>query len=358
MQSTLELSELDTMIGSLFTVGIASVEPDKTAIELVRKHRVGGIILFARNVSDPVQMASLCRSLQREAISSTGTPLFMAVDQEGGRVARLKAPFTLHPGASQIGSSPKASEDASHFAAVTAKEMGLVGLNMNMAPVLDVPTGDPERHLSGRTFGTDPEIVATLGVKVVEGLQRGGVSAVGKHFPGLGKAGLDPHHLLPTIQASEDEMERWDLLPFAAAIKAGVHGIMTSHAVYTGLDPGVPATLSHRILTGLLREKMNFEGLIITDDLEMGAIAGGPGVAEGAVASVEAGADILLVCEKFENVLESIDAVRKAALRGRISPSRLRESSCRIRKAKMSIPVDPEIISIDRVKAHFAGRTT
>ena len=185
MHSTLELSELNTMIGSLFMVGIASTEPDKTAMELVRTHKVGGVIFFARNIREPVQVACLCRRLQEAAFSAAGAPLFLAVDQEGGRVARLKEPFTVHQGASAIGQSPDPLQEADRFAAVTATEMGLVGLNMDMAPVLDVPSGDPERHLSGRTFGTDPNLVASLGVKVIEGLQQKGIHAVGKHFPGL-----------------------------------------------------------------------------------------------------------------------------------------------------------------------------
>ena len=353
MHSTLDRSELDAMSGSLFSVGISSPEPDEAALALVRSHKVGGIILFGRNIAGPVQVASLCRRLQKEALAATGTPLFLAVDQEGGRVARLKPPFTLHPGASEIGQSPGASEGAARFAAVTAAEMGLVGLNMDMAPVLDVPSGDPERHLTGRTFGSDPELVAALGVRVIDGLQRRGVSAVGKHFPGLGEADLDPHRLLPTIHSSAVEMEQKDLVPFRAAIKAGVCGIMTSHAVYPGLDPGIPATLSRRILTGLLREKLGFGGLIITDDLEMGAVARGPGVAESAAAAMEAGADILLVCEKFDNILESIDAVRKNVLHKKISATRLRESTNRVRRAKAALPKDLGAISIDRVKAYF-----
>jgi beta-N-acetylhexosaminidase len=353
MNSTLELSELNTMIGSLFTVGIASTEPDRNALSLIREYKVGGVILFARNIEDPLQVASLCRRLQEEAMAATGTPLFLAVDQEGGRVARLKEPFTLHPGPSEIGRSPEPVAQAARFASITAAEMSLVGLNMDMAPVLDVPSGDPERHLSGRTFGTNPETVATLGLKVIEELQRKKILAVAKHFPGLGKANLDPHHKLPVIDSPASEIEDRDLLPFKAAIKAGVSGIMTSHAVYPGLDPGTPATLSRKIITDLLRNRLRFDGLVVTDDLEMGAVAGGLGVARSAVEAVKAGVDILLVCENFDRIIKSIDAVKRAVIRGDIPPSRLRESTARIHRIKAAIPANPALISRGKVKAYF-----
>jgi beta-N-acetylhexosaminidase len=353
MNSTLELSELNSMVGSLFTVGIASTNADRNALTLIRRHNVGGIILFARNIENPLQVASLCRRLQEEAIAATGTPLFLAVDQEGGRVARLKEPFTIQPGATEIGRSPEPLEQAARFASITATEMSLVGLNMDMAPVLDVPSGEPERHLLGRTFGTNPDRVASLGTKVIEELQRKNILAVAKHFPGLGKANLDPHHLLPIIDSPASEIEDRHLVPFKAAIKAGVSGIMTSHAVYTELDPGTPATLSRKIITDLLREKLEFKGLIITDDLEMGAVAGGLGVDGSAVEAFKAGVDILLVCEHFDNILKSIDAVKRAVLRGDIPPSRLRESTERIHRAKAAIPVNPGHISFGNVKSYF-----
>jgi len=353
MNSTLELSELNAMIGSLFIVGIASTEADGNARSLIREHKVGGVILFARNIENPLQVASLCRRLQEEAIAATGTPLFLAVDQEGGPVARLREPFTLHPGASEIGRSPEPLERASRFASITATEMSLVGLNMNMAPVMDVPSGEPERHLSGRTFGTNPGTVASLGIRVIEGLQRKKILAVAKHFPGLGKANLDPHHRLPVIDSPGSEIEERDLVPFKAAIKAGVSGIMTSHAVYPGLDPGTPATLSRKIITDLLRKNLEFDGLVITDDLEMGAVAGGLGVDGSAVEAFRAGVDILLVCENFDSIVQSIDAVKRAVIRGDIPPSRLRESTERIHRSKAAIPANPGLTSLAKVKAYF-----
>jgi beta-N-acetylhexosaminidase len=334
MQTTLDLRELDRKIGRLFMSGIPGTALDADTEGLIRQYCLGGVILFRRNIKDPVQLTTLCNDLQNAAMGYHGIPLFLAVDQEGGRVARLKEPFTLFPGNAAIGVHERAVEKALEFAHVTAREMRLVGLNMNLAPVVDVPRGEPEKHLEGRTFGQDPERVALLGGTVVKGLQEKGIMAVAKHFPGLGKASLDPHHHLPTIEVDAAEMEEINLPPFKAAIAQGVSGIMTSHAIYPFLDEVLPATLSPAILTGLLRERLGFDGLILSDDLEMGAIAKGWGVAEGTAAAFEAGADILLICKDQENVMEAIHLMRRKLLSGEIPFQQLNQTMERIQNAK------------------------
>ena len=282
-----------------------------------------------------------------------GAPLFLAVDQEGGRVARLKEPFTLFPGNSAIGNDPRPMDRAMEFGIITAREMTLVGLNMNMAPVVDVRWGEPEKHLDGRIFSDDPEKVALLGQSVVKNLQENGVMAVAKHFPGLGRATLDPHHHLPTIEANIGEIEKINLPPFRAAIKQGVSAVMTSHAIYPALDPLNPSTLSNKIVTGLLREKLGFEGLIITDDLEMGAIKKGWGVAKGAVAAFEAGSDLLLICEDQEEVMAGMRALRDSLLREEVPLERLHQSARRITGAKARFLGKGVEIPIAKVKEYF-----
>ncbi|MBW1735192.1 MAG: beta-N-acetylhexosaminidase [Deltaproteobacteria bacterium] len=354
MQSTLELSEFDQMIGRLFMAGMPGPQLDRATKALVRDHCLGGVILFARNIEDPVQLAGLCHDLQETAMGEHGIPLFLAVDQEGGRVARLKAPFTLFPGNRAMGNDPEPVERAREFGSVTAREMRLVGLNMDMAPVVDVLRGDPERHLEGRMFSHDPEKVALLGRIVTRGLQQGGVMAVAKHFPGLGRATLDPHHHLPFIKADVEEIVGTNLPPFRAVIEEGVSGIMTSHAVYPALDPQSPGTLSRKVVTGLLRKNLEFEGLIITDDLEMGAISKGRwGVAGGAVTAFEAGCDILLICEDQDEVLSGMEALRNALLREEIPVKRLHESVRRIMAAKARFLEKGVEVSLTRVREYF-----
>jgi len=353
MHSTLDLSELNDRIGRLFMSGIPGTEMDRETESLIRDHALGGVILFARNIENPVQLASLCSSLQEAAIKSQGIPLFLAVDQEGGRVARLREPFTRFPGNSVIGNDPNAADRAAEFGKTTAREMRLVGLNMNMAPVVDVRTGEPERHLDGRLFSEDPLKVALLGRIVVKNLQENGVMAVAKHFPGLGRATRDPHHELPTIEADMEEIQKIHLPPFRAAMEQGVLAVMTSHARYPALDPEYPGTLSHNIVTGCMREACGFEGLVVTDDLEMGAIKREWGVAGGAVAAFTAGCDILLICKDQDAVLEGMERLRDGLFTEAIPLKRLHESVSRLMAAKDRFLRNGPEISLRKVKDYF-----
>ena len=340
-------------MGQLFMVGMPGTGADDQTLSLIREFNVGGIIFFSRNIEDPVQIARLCRELQREALKFWGVPLFLAVDQEGGRVARLREPFTAFPGNAAIADSDEPLKRAEEFGAVTAMEMKLVGLNMNLAPVVDVQRGELEKHLQGRTFGENPEQVALLGRTVVRSLQENGIMAVAKHFPGLGQAKVDPHVHLPRIEATKEQIERMNLVPFKAAIDQRVAGIMSSHAIYAALDPERPATLSGEVLTHLLRDIMNFQGLIITDDLEMGAIAGQRPVGDAALLAFQAGADTLLICKGQGHVAEGFRLLRDRLTQGQIPEERLVQSLRRIESTKARFLGKKEEISLARVKEYF-----
>lgn len=333
--------------------GIPGKSLDSGTEALIRDYNLGGVILFSRNIEEPEQLTRLCRDLQKAAMKYQNVPLFLSVDQEGGRVARLREPFTIFPGNEAIGKARNPLDRAKEFGFTTAREMSLVGFNMNMAPVMDVRRGEPEKHLVGRTFGEDPEKVGELGGAVIDALQMKGIMAVAKHFPGLGRATLDPHHELPMIEADIDELESFNLPPFGEAIKRKVSSIMTSHAIYPALDPDRPATLSPAVLGNLLRERMSFDGLIITDDLEMGAIAKQWGIAEGAAASFEAGADILLICEEQKYIEEGLKLIRGKLLRGEIPLNRLHESNKRIQKAKDKFLRPLAKLYLSRVRKYF-----
>jgi len=345
--------DLQSRIGQLFMAGMPGTGPDENTLSLIREFNVGGIIFFSRNIEDPVQISRLCRDLQREALKSWGVPLFLAVDQEGGRVARLREPFTSFPGNSAIASSEEPTKQAEEFGTVTAREMKLVGLNMNLAPVVDVRKGELEKHLQGRTFGESPEKVALLGRTVIRCLQENGVMAVAKHFPGLGQAKVDPHLHLPRIETSTEEIEKVSLVPFAAAIDQGVAGIMSSHAIYPALDPERPATLARKVLTHLLRDTMAFQGLMITDDLEMGAIAGQRHVADASLLAFQAGADVLLICKGQEHVAEGCRLLRDCLLKGQIQEERLVQSLKRIESTKARFLGKREETSLAAVKEYF-----
>lgn len=293
----------EQMAGQRLMVGFDGTDFDRDLAFLIEEFKVGGIILFSRNIQTPDQVAELCRSAQ-ECAAACGQPgLFIAVDQEGGVVARLRKPFTEFPGNPAMAGEA----DADRFAAVTAAELRQVGINMNMAPVLDVAPEGFGSIMERRAFGSDPAWVSRLGCRVIRGLQEGGVLAVAKHFPGIGRTILDSHLDLPSADLGMDELEAMELPPFAAAFREGVAGVMLSHILYRGIDPVWPASLSVRIARDLLRERMGFEGLVLTDDLDMGAVNKHFGIEEMVERIVAAGIDIVLICHKGPNIGRAYD---------------------------------------------------
>jgi beta-N-acetylhexosaminidase len=288
-------------VGPLFMAGLAGPRVDREARELVRELKVGGIILFGRNLEDPEQIGELTRDLQQEARDAGEPPLLIAVDQEGGPVQRLKAPFTLIPSARELGLNSTAGQ-VEDLARTVGRELALVGINMNMAPVLDVAR-TPRCPLWERSFGSDPHQVATLGEAVIRGFDQENVIPVAKHFPGLGDTVVDSHQTLPAAQDPDPERTT-DLLPFRRAAALGVPAIMTAHLHVPAWDSR-PVTLSSVALQDWLRRRLDYQGVVITDDLEMGAIAAGAAVPDAAGQALEAGVDLLLVCSSGEAVWEA-----------------------------------------------------
>ncbi|MGM0453673.1 MAG: glycoside hydrolase family 3 N-terminal domain-containing protein [Thermodesulfobacteriota bacterium] len=230
---------------------------------------VGGIILFARNIENRQQVKRLCADAQAYAQSCGTAPLMVAVDQEGGPVARLKAPdFTEFAGAAAMTSTA----DAAAFADITARELSDAGINMNMAPVMDVAPAGFDSVMADRVFGSDPAWVAQMGTTIIQRLQQKQIMAVAKHFPGIGRTTADSHIVRPDLDAPRDLLAAFDLLPFTAAIESEVAAMMLSHIRYTAIDPVWPASLSPAIVGTLLRQSMGYDGAVITDDLEMGAL--------------------------------------------------------------------------------------
>jgi len=308
--------------GQLLMVGIPGPRVEAVARELVRDLRVGGVILFARNIESPEQVWELTRDLQREALAATGRPLLLAVDQEGGRVQRVKAPFTLIPAARDLGTT-MIPEEVEYLARQVARELALVGLNVNLAPVLDVPRS-PACPQWDRAYSSNPETAANYGVAAIRGYMAGGIIPVAKHFPGLGDTVVDSHEILPLAQSGDPHREV-DLLPFRQAVAAGVPMVMTAHLAVPEWEAG-PATLSPVALQVWLRRRLGFDGVIITDDLEMGAIATKLPAPQGAKEALAAGADLLLICNNWQAAWETarfLAADASLAERGREAASRL-----------------------------------
>ncbi|HKY20667.1 MAG TPA: beta-N-acetylhexosaminidase [Vicinamibacterales bacterium] len=261
---------------------------------MAREFDLGGITLFGRlgNIESPGQVGELAfdvRNLGREL------PGWVGIDQEGGRVARLRSPFTEWPPMAVLGRSGD-SELARKFAEALAAELSAVGISLDYAPVLDIHTNPQNPVIGDRALGEKPETVATLGRVIIEELQRAGVAACGKHFPGHGDTATDSHVELPIVEHPPDRLRAVEFLPFKAAIDARVAFIMTAHVLVTSIDDERPATLSPRIVKNILRDELGFTGVIVSDDLEMRAIANSYSPGEAAVAAIEAGCDAVLMC--------------------------------------------------------------
>lgn len=335
MNTTFEFSEINRKIGPLFMVGMPGPELDSFTKELIEEWRLGGIILFKRNIVNPAQLKALCSEVQKCSIEYHGIPLFISIDQEGGRVARLNEPSSVFKGNESIGISEEPEKEAERFATVTAKELKDAGINMNLAPVLDVMRDEVNESLAGRMFSKDPQLVSRLGEIVIREFQRNGIISVSKHFPGLGAVDKDPHKALPEINLSLEELYKKDIYPYESAIRAGVSGIMSSHAIYPAIDRDNPATTSSKIIQDILRKRLKFKGVVITDDLEMGAIRERFGsIRQSSYQALIAGADILLISENQDEFLLSMEFIREMVLKGKICMDRIYESNERITRLK------------------------
>ena len=320
----------EQLAGQRLMVGFDGTGLNDDLKYLIGKLLVGGIILFSGNLVEPEQIRELCLAIQAYAESCGQPPLFIAVDQEGGQVARLKKPFTEFPGNPFI----KSEKDAVHFAEVTSRELKRVGINMNMAPVMDVPPKGFKSVMDKRVFGNDPGLVSTLGTAIIKSMQEHGIMAVAKHFPGIGRTTLDSHIDLPTLDTDLQELESFDFIPFEAAIKENVVGIMMSHIRYASIDPEWPAGLSPEISDRLLREKMGYQGLVITDDLDMGAISKYYEIRTSIKQIFNSGVDIALICHKGPDIQQAYDEMLNQVVHVREMKARTMVSVERIMKAK------------------------
>lgn len=337
VQDALSRMTLEEKLAQLFVIGFDGLEMNPELHQMITDIGVGGVIYFARNVASPEQVARLTSEMQAAAREAGRPGLLIAVDQEGGRVARLTevTGFTEFPSAMALtagGSLGTTREVASAM----ADEMRAVGFNVNFAPDLDV-NNNPDNPVIGlRSFGSDPAQTAAFGAAFIEGLQRQGVMAFGKHFPGHGDTSTDSHLSLPVVPHERARLEQVEFVPFQAAMQAGAAGIMSAHVTFPAIAPDrLPATLSPEVMTGLLRNEMGFTGLLATDSLEMGALgeSGYPGPMAAAQAFA-AGADLLLF--NRDHALHraayqlTLDQVRK----GIIPAARVEESAARMLSAK------------------------
>ncbi len=318
---------VDRAAARLVAIGFDGPNPPPETRALVDRG-VRSIILFARNAGPREQVAATI-----EAIKATSEePILVCVDQEGGRTVRFTDGFDPPTAMREVG--PGGPDAAAQVGERLALDLRPVGIDLDLAPVVDVDSNPANPVIGPRSFGRDPMLVARCGTALIRSLQRGGVAACAKHFPGHGDTDLDSHHDLPVLRHEMERLEAVELVPFRAAIEAGVAAIMTTHVVFEALDPGVPATLSPAVIDGLLRGRMGFDGVVVSDDLEMAAIADletlDGDLGEAAVRSVLAGVDLLLCCHRPDRQGRAIDALATAIRDGRISERRLQASHARL----------------------------
>ncbi len=320
------------MIGQMLLAGFPSMEVDEQARRLVEEYELGNFILFARNIGTAAQVSGLCDALQQLAYEKNGVAAFIAVDQEGGAVSRVGTGAALFPGAMAMAAS--ASAQPYRTGENCARVLRGMGINLCSGPVLDVNIEPMNPIIGSRSYSDDPETAAQLGVQMVYGLQSAGIPATVKHFPGHGNVAADSHLALPKNTTPPEELRRTEWLPFRRTFEAGADALMTCHVVFEQVDPAHPATLSPAIMTDLLRGEMGFDGLAVTDCMEMDAIRRHYGIGPGAVQAVRAGCDLLCFSHTLEAVAEAAQALYRAVADGELSVERIESSYRRILRMK------------------------
>ncbi|MDR2552083.1 MAG: beta-N-acetylhexosaminidase, partial [Treponema sp.] len=325
---------LKQKIGQRFAFGFSGAAPNGEFRRLVREYQIGNVILFRENLKSATQARALCGELQDLIRAETGQPAFIALDQEGGAVTRLPADMVNAPGAMAL-AAPGDPEKAAAAARISAAELGRIGVNLNLAPVLDINSNWNNPVIGNRSFAQDSQGAVPFIKAVVGAYEDAGLLCCGKHFPGHGDTAVDSHLDLPLVDKGLGELEAGELLPFQAAIGADIPAIMTSHILFPRLEEEkLPATLSRKILQGLLREKMGFKGLILSDGMEMKAVKDYYGVPQASVLALAAGVDILFICHESTDMEESLRKVSAAYEDGRLDTAALDASAERILRYK------------------------
>lgn len=327
---------LEEQIGQLLMVGFSGHSVPQEIIELIERYHVGNIILFSRNIHEAEQVFALTSQLQDYARKAGQRfPLLIAIDQENGIVQRMGEVATLFPGNMALGAIGS-QEIARAVAQATGEELRALGINMNLAPVVDVNNNPANPGIGVRSFGEDARQVGQLGGAMVQGYKEAGIVSCLKHFPGHGDTAVDSHLALPTIPYPPERLQQLELVPFRMGIAAGAECIMSAHIAFPALSGSteLPATLAPAIITGLLREQLGFEGVVMSDCLEMHAVLDAYGTGRGAVLALQAGIDLVLVSHHFERQRESIAAICTAVHQGELDPARIRISAGRIQALK------------------------
>ena len=344
-------TNLQTLVGQLFLVGFNGYSVSNDIKKWITDYHLGGTIYFKRNVQSPAQIAELSNEIQFSCRPKGCPFLFIAIDHEGGKINRLVKPFTKFPGNDYLGelNSPKVGFD---FGMVLGKELKAVGININFAPVVDVNTNKDSPIIKNRAFSSDPEICGKLGSAVCRGIQKMGVMAVAKHFPGHGGTKEDSHFALPKIHKTLDELEKIELIPFRRVIRSRVEGIMTAHMLNTAIDPDFPSTLSVKTMD-ILRKNLRFSKIVFADDMEMKAIADHFTPEKAAILALQAGCDVLIYKGDGGPPASVIEAVIKAVESKELPLEIVEKAVSRILAGKKAFAEIKQPIDVTEVGNHI-----
>ncbi len=341
LQKIVDNMNINEKIAQMMFIGLEGTSLSKEEAELIRTEQVGGVILLGGNIQNKNQLLQYIQSIKK-ANKNSHTPLMLGVDEEGGRVSRIPDEIANFPSNQYIGKY--ANDSLSHrIGELLAQKVQAFGFNVDFAPVLDIHNNPQNRVIGDRSFGSTPEKVSKLGIGTMEGIQSEGVIPVVKHFPGHGNTTKDSHISLPQVDKPIVEIKQEELIPFKQAIDEGAEMVMVAHILYSALDQKYPATLSERIITDLLRNEMGFEGVVITDDMSMGAITQNYGMEEAAVLSIRAGTDMFMLTSSGDGNYDRVKkALKQAVKQGTIAEESLDKSVKRILTLKKKYKLSHE----------------
>ncbi|MBU3216194.1 beta-N-acetylhexosaminidase [Clostridium estertheticum] len=332
VQKKVDSMNLDEKIGQLVIVGLDGYTTNNNITNLIKNHKVSGVILFSKNVENSNQLVSLINSI-KTTNSLNKAPLFVSVDEEGGRVSRMPYELKKLPSNKIIGNLNDSGLSYS-IGKIIGDELKIYGFNMDFAPVLDINSNPNNPIIGDRSFGNNSNIVSKLGIKTMKGMTNNNIIPVIKHFPGHGDTSVDSHVGLPVVNKDIKALNNFELLPFKNAIKNNADAIMVAHILLSKIDNENPASMSKVVITDILRKKLEFNGVVITDDMTMAAIMKYNDIGDAAIKSFNAGSDIILVCHEYNNELKVINSLKAAVQSKTISEKRLNESVYRILKLK------------------------
>ncbi|WP_240548197.1 beta-N-acetylhexosaminidase [Paenibacillus lignilyticus] len=347
-----EKMSLDEKLGAMIIAGVDGTTGSQAAKRMIASQHVGGVIFYANNITTPKGVVAYVNQLKAWNKGNV-SPLIISVDQEGGRVSRLPGLVKL-PTAKAIGDTGN-SAYAAKIGSILGEASKKMGFNVDFAPVLDINSNPKNPVIGDRSYGSTPKLVTKMGIAAMEAIEKEGVIPVVKHFPGHGDTSVDSHLELPVVGKSEAALKAFEWVPFQEAINEGVDAVMIAHILYPKVDAKVPASLSKRVITDELRGELGYEGVVMTDDLTMGAIAKNYGMGEAAVMTVKAGSDILLVAHEYKNVDIILAALKKSVNSGDITVERIDESVKRIlilkKKYELTDEKTPATPNLDALNA-------